>query len=157
MKLTQFRHTVEKGVIVICTKRATGQPEGWDGDMDEMVNVPLQVVRKRDRSVELIHPENYNVYSFNYAAIELFGIKRVEVKIDNINFISDSTVHIETLVGLSLRKDFDILISQVTTEKDRINLSSPVLQKIQTHCPRMIGVMLSNKIIERVTNVKRRV
>jgi len=153
MRYEEFSSIVIPGkTCVVVPKKALKMDEGWDQAMDSMVGVPLLVREKLAESVTLTANDG-GCYSFGYKYIELANHKRSEVYLGDYKFLISEEVSYHRIKESLLRVDIEKLFNtklRILPRTHMIKITSDHLEQIQTKCPRVIGALLSNNIMERI-------
>ena len=152
MEYDAFRGSVITGeTYVVCPKREPHMVQGWDDRMDKMVGVPL-LVQKKGKDFVVLTSLNGQAFSFGYKYLEFASVNRVGVRLGDYKFRISEKINTQALRGIVLESDAQKLfnIKGITLRVRLISLTLDQLTQIQQQCPRVLGAMLSNNIMERV-------
>ncbi len=153
MDYESFRTKIIPGTTyVVCPVRAFDMDEGWDDEMDDMVGIPLVVESISGKGVMLSHQDG-EMYLFGHRFVDLVAnVNKVRIILNDFKFLISERVNTYVLRGIILEEDLNILskINGITLREKTIRITSAQLKQIQDRCPRVIGAMLSNNIMQRV-------
>lgn len=124
---------------------------GWvDGDMDEMCGMPLKVFDIRPEGVTLMHP-NGNTYGVHYSIIDVVEENNYfNCVVDGATLGCVPSIDISFIERNCLYDDYNTMKKTFYKSKRVLEFTEGIVQSIQDKCPRVIGVLLSNKKMKRV-------
>ncbi len=136
--------------FVVCPIRVPEMEEGWSHEMDLIVGLPLLVERKNSKRVT-IRTNKDQVFQFGYKYIEFYKEGKEEVYIKETKLLVDKNVSMYTLETKTLHSDLAILYNLLgdNISDNNFQVTTELLKNIQKKCPRIIGVMMSNNILNR--------
>lgn len=162
------------GATVVCPKIQEDMHYGWSDDMNDMVGVPLVVMDKSVHEDEelvgitLMHPADGAVYTFDHWALQVLNTNAgngIAVPAENLNeaasfdmdgntYSAKTRLHGDIFGKKGLKEDVKSFRDHVLQDKYSLPLSRDMFVSMKEHCPRLIGVALSNNIIskERIKN-----
>lgn len=152
MNKIDFKYKVIPGVTeVVVTHRDHDMPQGWEEDMDDMVGLPLVVREKGLDYVVLDHPDGDDSYTFGVSHIMLASTRKKKVRLRDYKLKVLEELSVQALQAVLLVEDRDALrkLEGVDFNQPHIVITSELLEEIQNKCPRVIGAMLSNNLMER--------
>ena len=147
--------TVQAGITkVVCREKHHNFDAGWvDDGMDNMVGLTLCVAKDPEGEyIRLSNPSNpFKTYSFHYTILDIVGNFDTEVFVDGVKFLSRDKVDINLLSGILLSQDYDVVKKLIKTKK-HLTLDVQTIDKVTKQCPRVIGALISNKLLKRVNH-----
>ncbi len=155
---------LSKGDLVCCMETDQDMPFGWNDDMDEMVALNLKVESKiidhaLGYGVCLKSLDTGSVYTFNHTHLTIIKINTKDGKLFekfSLNgFVYEQQANIyDIILSLkTLKEDRELFKKHVMQDKE-VSFNKNTYYKIKKHCPRIIGVLLGNKIIIKYKEVK---
>ena len=152
------------GSTVRCPQIQQDMHYGWSDEMDTMVGLPLPVMDKAVHEDEelvgltLLHPTTGSVFTFDHWALEYLGAGNI--KAENINeaasfdmeghtYSAKMRLTSDTFGKKGLKEDVQMFREKVLKDKYSLPLSRELYVNMREHCPRLIGVALSNNIISK--------
>lgn len=152
MLFDEYKQIVPGQTKVICHTRSTDMPGGWNPHMDEMVGKVYIVHQTGDKRVWLQYSDDY-IYSFDHRYVELYREAFIPIVWRQHKFMCVSEIHLRYLKEKTLSEDLSKLSKIIDAKgKSSITVTPDILENIQNNCPRVIGVLLSNNLIKRVTH-----
>ena len=149
-------NNLSPGTLVICPEEDWDMPYGWSDEVSDMVGVVLPVKKKRNLEgyglgVTLANPHTGNTFTFNHTHLDVRTIKSTIKKFESFSlngyrYKQKQPINDDVMSFLALGKDRKLFKKHILQE-DNIQLTKEVYHKIKKHCPRIIGVLLGNKIV----------
>lgn len=144
MKYGDFLKLEPDKSFIICYEKSEDMPGGWTDAMDYLVGTPQLVAAKNKESVYVVHP-NGSSYSFHFKFVEVFQNKKdIEISWKGRKFRTSEAINLNIIELITLSEDLEAITKNIKIENKEIPMSSNILDSIQKHCPRLIGVLLSN-------------
>ena len=140
--------TLKVGDLVVCPEVDENMQEGWNDSMTEMIGMSLKVrlVSKTRGYVILQHPNDGENFQFGYRNIQKVNKKKISFICNGKNYSAFENIDLFFIRSVSLKKDYMLLKEIIKTQK--LKLTSNILSKIKSDCPRIIGVLMSNGLLK---------
>jgi hypothetical protein len=134
---------IEVGVTkVICNNKHDNFNYGWSPAMDTMLNIPLVVQQIGHESI-MLSKENGSLYEFSIKILNIYIESLLEIIFKDIKLSCVSQIDVSFFERNCLTNDY-IIVRKLFKNKKNVDISEHFLEHLNTHCPRVLGVLLSN-------------
>jgi hypothetical protein len=110
--------------------------------MDTMLNIPLVVQQIGHESV-MLSKENGSTYEFSIKILDIYVESLSEIIFKDIKLSCVSQIDVSFFERNCLTNDY-IIVRKLFKNKKNVDISEHFLEHLDTHCPRVLGVLLSN-------------
>ena len=147
MKLSEF-DSLDVNDTVYCLKRYPNMPHGWADSMDKLVGKPLTIIRINGDSIAVSPNNGLNIYTFDYKYLHLSNpaITKKPIHFEKSIFIQKKPLIKSQLKKLMLEVDYNIY-KQICGDE---LVTTSMLYSAKKRVPRLIGVLLAHRYIEKV-------
>jgi len=141
-------HLIIPGITkVICPQKHHNYAAGWNTLMDDMINKPLIVQKIINNLICLNHPHG-NQFNFNIKILNLYNDSIFsKITFRNVNLLCEPYLDMSFFNYNCNIVDYNI-IKKIFKNKKSIEISEHSLETLYKHCPRVLGVLLSNNKLQ---------